>query len=346
MSEKVIDKNKPSTDIDSTNGINKDASAGEVNSSSIATKASVDNERPKNIDSDPKANDSKAPNTDSGATSVVRNNSSDEADKLSPQTSSGIILPEVINRNEEDLLIDVRNVSMKFRLPGEKIDSLKEYFIKLLKGKIKHKEFWVLNDISLKVYKGDSLAIIGRNGAGKSTLLRLIAGIMQPTKGSITTRGVIAPLLNLGAGFDQNATGRENIFLNGAILGFSKKEMQRKFDGILAFSELEKFIDVPIKNYSSGMLARLGFSIAVDVNPDILIVDEILAVGDAPFQNKCRLRIKELQDGGATFIVVSHSMATIKQLCNRAVWIGDGEIIECGDVNTVGENYLEWCNSK
>jgi ABC-type polysaccharide/polyol phosphate transport system ATPase subunit len=247
---------------------------------------------------------------------------------------------------DEDILIDVRDVSMRFRLPAEKIDSLKEYFIKLVKGKIKHKDFWVLNDINLQVRKGESLAIIGRNGAGKSTLLRLIAGIMQPTTGTIRTKGVMAPLLNLGAGFDTNATGRENIFLNGAILGFSKKEMEQKYDGIVEFSELEKFMDVPIKNYSSGMLARLGFSIAVDVSPDILIVDEILSVGDAPFRKKCNIRIKELQEKGATFIVVSHSMQTVCQLCNRAVWIGDGTIVQYGDVDTVTAAYTEWCNTK
>lgn len=247
---------------------------------------------------------------------------------------------------DDSIQIDVRDVSMRFRLPAEKIDSLKEYFIKLVKRQIKHKDFWVLNNINLQVRKGESLAIIGRNGAGKSTLLRLIAGIMQPTTGTIRTKGVMAPLLNLGAGFDHNATGRENIFLNGAILGFSKKEMEQKYDGIVEFSELDKFMNVPIKNYSSGMLARLGFSIAVDVSPDILIVDEILAVGDAPFQKKCKNRIQQLQENGATFIVVSHSMATIQQLCNRAVWIGDGTIVQYGDVNTVGNAYSDWCNSK
>lgn len=247
---------------------------------------------------------------------------------------------------DDSILIDVRDVSMRFRLPAEKIDSLKEYFIKLFKRQIKHKDFWVLNNINLQVRKGESLAIIGRNGAGKSTLLRLIAGIMQPTAGTIRTKGVMAPLLNLGAGFDHNATGRENIFLNGAILGFSKKEMEQKYDGIVEFSELDKFMNVPIKNYSSGMLARLGFSIAVDVSPDILIVDEILAVGDAPFQKKCKNRIQQLQEKGATFIVVSHSMATIQQLCNRAVWIGDGTIVQYGDVNTVASAYSDWCNSK
>ena len=181
-----------------------------------------------------------------------------------------IILPD-------DVLIDVRNVSMRFNLPAEKIDSLKEYFVKLLKGKLKYKDFWALNDVSFQVKRGESLALIGRNGAGKSTLLKLISGIFEPTKGQIVTRGTIAPLLKLGAGFDYNATGKENVFLNGAILGFSRKEMERKYDSIVEFSELKDFMNVPLKNYSSGMLTRLGFSIAVDVHPDILLIDEILA---------------------------------------------------------------------
>ncbi|MDD4120534.1 MAG: ABC transporter ATP-binding protein [Clostridia bacterium] len=233
---------------------------------------------------------------------------------------------------------------MLFRLPAEKIDNLKEYFIKFLKRKIKYKDFWVLKNINLQVRRGESLALIGRNGAGKSTLLRLIAGIMEPAKGEITTKGVMAPLLKLGAGFDSNATGKENIFLNGAILGFSKKEMAKKYNSIVEFSELGDFMNVPIKNYSSGMMARLGFSIAVDVKPDILIVDEILAVGDAPFQKKCRTRIKQLQDSGTTFIVVSHSMETLKSLCQKAIWLKDGKIELSGSVAEVSSSYLKYCN--
>lgn len=248
------------------------------------------------------------------------------------------------NNNNNEILIDVKDVSMLFRLPGEKIDNLKEYFIKFIKRKIKYKDFWVLNNINLQVRRGESLALIGRNGAGKSTLLRLIAGIMEPTKGFITTKGVMAPLLKLGAGFDSNATGKENIYLNGAILGFSKKEMEKKYDSIVDFSELQDFMNVPIKNYSSGMLARLGFSIAVDVKPDILIVDEILAVGDALFQKKCKKRIKELQDGGTTFIVVSHSMETVKSLCQKAAWIKDGNLAMYGEVSDVASAYLKYCN--
>jgi ABC-2 type transport system ATP-binding protein len=270
-----------------------------------------------------------------------------EENKLNIKDSSDnepISSPANSTSNNNEILIDVKDVSMLFRLPGEKIDNLKEYFIKFIKRKIKYKDFWVLNNINLQVRRGESLALIGRNGAGKSTLLRLIAGIMEPTKGFITTKGVMAPLLKLGAGFDSNATGKENIFLNGAILGFSKKEMEKKYDSIVDFSELHDFMNVPIKNYSSGMLARLGFSIAVDVKPDILIVDEILAVGDALFQKKCKKRIKELQDGGTTFIVVSHSMETVKSLCQKAAWIKDGNLAMYGEVSDVASAYLKYCN--
>lgn len=265
-------------------------------------------------------------------------------DDLVESTSNTPILSDSYSEVEREILIDVKDVSMLFRLPAEKIDNLKEYFIKFLKRKIKYKDFWVLKNINLQVRRGESLALIGRNGAGKSTLLRLIAGIMEPAKGEITTKGVMAPLLKLGAGFDSNATGKENIFLNGAILGFSKKEMAKKYDSIVEFSELGDFMNVPIKNYSSGMMARLGFSIAVDVKPDILIVDEILAVGDAPFQKKCRTRIKQLQDSGTTFIVVSHSMETLKSLCQKAIWLKDGKIELSGSVAEVSSSYLKYCN--
>ena len=264
-------------------------------------------------------------------------------DDLIPPNNS-TILNDLSNDVEKEILIDVKNVSMLFRLPAEKIDNLKEYFIKFVKRKIKYKDFWVLKDINLQVRRGESLALIGRNGAGKSTLLRLIAGIMEPAKGEISTKGVMAPLLKLGAGFDSNATGKENIYLNGAILGFSKKEMAKKYDSIVEFSELGEFMNVPIKNYSSGMMARLGFSIAVDVKPDIIIVDEILAVGDAPFQKKCKTRIKQLQDSGTTFIVVSHSMETLKSLCQKAIWLKDGKIELSGSVGDVSSAYTKYCN--
>ena len=245
---------------------------------------------------------------------------------------------------DEDILIDVNDVGMRFRLPTEKIDNMKEYFIKLIKGKLKYRNFHVLDGINLQVRRGESLALIGRNGAGKSTLLRIIAGIIEPTAGFVRTRGNMAPLLKLGAGFDSNATGKENIFLNGAMLGFSKREMQKKYDSIVEFSELKDFMNVPIKNYSSGMLTRLGFSIAVDIHPDILLIDEILAVGDAPFQKKCAENIDSLRKEGTTFIVVSHSMEQVKRLCQRAVYLKNGKIIQYGTAQEVADRYLKECN--
>lgn len=244
---------------------------------------------------------------------------------------------------EENVLVDARNVSMKFRILTEKIDNMKEYFIKLLKGKIRHEDFWAVKDVSLKVYKGESVALIGRNGAGKSTLLKMISGIFEPTEGKILTHGNMVPLLKLGAGFDMDATGKENVYLNGAMLGFTKKEMDKKYDSIVAFSELEKFMSVPLKNYSAGMLARLGFSIAVDVNPDILLVDEILSVGDAPFRQKCAKKISELKASGVTFIVVSHSMQSVKELCEKAIWLKDGRIFMEGEVKEVADAYTLDC---
>lgn len=258
-----------------------------------------------------------------------------------------LILPfaneKVSETEDENVLVDAKCVSMKFRLLTEKIDNIKEYFIKFLKRKIKYEDFWAVKDVSLKVYRGESVALIGRNGAGKSTLLRLISGILEPTEGRIFTRGNMVPLLKLGAGFDMDASGKENVYLNGAMLGFTKKEMDKKYDSIVAFSELEKFMSVPLKNYSAGMLARLGFSIAVDVNPDILLVDEILSVGDAPFRQKCVDKIAELKKSGVTFIVVSHSMQSVKDLCEKAVWLKDGRVFMEGDVNEVADAYTLDC---
>ena len=184
---------------------------------------------------------------------------------------------------------------MNYRLPTEKVDSIKEYVIRFLKGKLKYREYSVLEDVSFDIYRGESVAIVGRNGVGKSTLLKIISGIIPPTSGNITVNGTMVPMLNIGAGFDDNASGRENVFLNGAILGYSKKEMENKYDEIVEFSELGEFMNVPIKNYSSGMLSRLGFAIAVNTSPDVILVDEILAVGDAKFRQKCSEKMKELQ---------------------------------------------------
>jgi ABC-type polysaccharide/polyol phosphate transport system ATPase subunit len=260
-----------------------------------------------------------------------------------------MIMNEILNDNNTlndsggDMLIDVRDVSMTFRMPSEKVDNVKEYFIKLVKGQLKYNTLEVLKNISFQVKRGESLALIGRNGAGKSTLLRIIAGIIEPTKGYVRTKGNMVPLLKLGAGFDLNATGRENIYLNGAMMGFSKREMQKKYDSIVEFSELEKFMEVPLKNYSSGMLTRLGFAIAVDVNPDIMLIDEILAVGDVPFQQKCSQRIKSLKENGTTFIVVSHSMSQVKLLCQKAVYLKNGEVFMYDAADKVSAVYLKDC---
>ena len=244
---------------------------------------------------------------------------------------------------EHDTLVEVNDVSMSFRMPTQRIDNVKEFFIKLLKRQLKYRKFEVLKHISFHVNRGESVGILGRNGAGKSTLLKLISGIIDPTEGSIRVRGNIVPLLKLGAGFDSNATGRENVFLNGAMLGFSKKEMQAKYDNIVRFAELGDFMEMPLKNYSAGMIARLGFSIAVDVRPDLLIVDEVLGVGDAAFREKCAQKIAELQASGTTLLLVSHSASQVQQLCKSALWIKNGEIVMYDDADTVSKAYAADC---
>ncbi len=236
-------------------------------------------------------------------------------------------------------IISVKNVSMRFNLATEKVDSLKEYFIKLTKGSLKFEEFWALNDVSIDVMPGDFYGLVGLNGSGKSTLLKTIAGVLKPTKGSVTVRGTIAPLIELGAGFDMDLTARENIYLNGAVLGFSKKFMDEHFQEIVDFSELHNFLDVPLKNYSSGMVARIAFAIATVTDPDILIADEVLAVGDYTFQQKCEKRMKQLIDNGTTVLFVSHSIEQVKSLCNKATWLEHGKIIMSGDAQTVCDEY-------
>jgi len=265
------------------------------------------------------------------------------SDEINVQT---IPITDAIAKPQELPLVEVNDVTMRFRMPTEKIDNLKEFFIKFVKRKIQYEDLVVLKNISFHINRGESVGILGRNGAGKSTLLKLISGIIEPTSGSIIVRGSIVPLLKLGAGFDSNATGKENIFLNGAMLGFSKKEMQEKYDSIVEFSELGKFIHMPLKNYSSGMLARLGFSIAVDVSPDLLIIDEILAVGDAPFQKKCADKIASLQEKGTTLLLVSHNAAQVKRLCKTALWIKDGEIVMYDDAIKVSDAYAADCQTQ
>lgn len=237
--------------------------------------------------------------------------------------------------------IEVQNVSMRFNLARERVDNLKEWVVRKLKFKesISVDEFWALQDINLEIPKGDSFAIVGSNGSGKSTLLKIISGILKPTKGIVKVDGSIAPLIELGAGFDMELTGRENIFLNGAVLGHSRRLMEEKYDEIIDFSELRAFEDVPVKNYSSGMLARLGFSIATIVKPDILIVDEILAVGDYAFQEKCKRRMEEMMSGGSTVVLVSHSDEDIRRVCKHAALVNKSHLLSIGDSSKVLDDY-------
>lgn len=231
----------------------------------------------------------------------------------------------------KDIVIKLQDVSMCFNMSTERITSLKEYIIKVLKRQIFYNEFWALQGVNVQIEKGDIVGIIGLNGAGKSTLLKVISGIIKPTNGTVDIKGSIAPLIELGAGFDPELSGRENIYLNGAVLGISKKEIERKIDEIIEFSELGDFIDSPIKNYSSGMYARLGFAIATCINPDILIVDEILSVGDYKFQEKSSKRISDMMNKGTTIIMVSHSIEQVEQLCNKIIWLEKGKIKAIGN---------------
>lgn len=237
-------------------------------------------------------------------------------------------------------MIEVSNVTMRFRMNTDRIMSLKEFVTTALRGKLHYEEFTALNQVSFEVRKGETLGLIGRNGAGKSTLLKVISGILKPTEGSVACHGNVVPMLELGSGFDMDLTGRENIFLNGAILGYSEEFLKEKYDEIAEFSELGKFLEMPIRNYSSGMLARLAFSIATVVNPEILIVDEILAVGDMAFQEKSRRRMMEMMSGGTTVLFVSHSLEQIRQMCSRVVWLENGTVKMIGPTKEVCDEYI------
>ena len=240
--------------------------------------------------------------------------------------------------------IIVDNVSMKFNLSKEKVDSLKDYIIKSIKKEIKYNEFWALQNVSFTVEKGDRVGILGLNGAGKSTLLKVIAGVFKPTEGSVTKHGKMVPLLELGAGFDQQNTGKENIYLYGAMLGYSKEFIDEKYDEIVKFSELKDFIDVPIKNYSSGMKSRLGFSIATVVSPKILILDEVLSVGDVKFRKKSEKKVLSMFDSGVTVLFVSHSLAQVQRICNKAMILEKGKLIAYGDIDTISKQYEKMTN--
>lgn len=236
-------------------------------------------------------------------------------------------------------MIEVSDVSMRFRMNSDRIMSLKEYVTTALRGKLHYEEFTALDHVSFEVKKGETFGLIGRNGAGKSTMLKVISGILKPTEGSIVCHGNVVPMLELGSGFDMELTGRENIYLNGAILGYSEEFLNEKYDEIAEFSELGQFLEIPIRNYSSGMLARLAFSVATVVNPEILIVDEILAVGDAAFQAKSRQRMMEMMGGGTTVLFVSHDLNQIREMCSRVVWLEHGTVKMVGPTQEVCDAY-------
>lgn len=246
----------------------------------------------------------------------------------------------------KDYAIEVNHVSMLFRLNRERVDNAKEYFIRLLTRKLHYTEFWALKDVSFKVEKGDRVGIMGFNGAGKSTLLKTIAGVLKPTMGNVKVSGTIAPMLELGAGFDPNYSGAENIYLYGATMGFSRKFIDEKYNEIVEFSELKDFINAPLKSYSSGMKSRLGFAIATAVKPDVLILDEVLSVGDAAFKEKSEQRILDMMEDGVTVLYVSHSTDRIRKLCNKAIILTKGQMVASGEVNEICDMYTEMVNSK
>lgn len=240
---------------------------------------------------------------------------------------------------EKEVIIKVDHVSMRFNLASERYDGFKEYVIRSLKKQIKYNEFWALKDVSFEIYRGDSLGLIGLNGSGKSTMLKTIAGVLKPTNGRVEVRGNVAPLIELGAGFDFELTAKENIYLNGALLGHSRSVMEKHYEDIVEFSELRDFMDVPVKNFSSGMISRLAFAIATIGIPDILIVDEVLSVGDFRFQQKCEQRIRHMMDQGTTILFVSHSIQQVKAICNKVVWLDHGSLKRFGDSSEICEEY-------
>ena len=242
--------------------------------------------------------------------------------------------------NSENIVVSVNDVTVRFNMASEKIDNLKEYFVKLVKKELLFQEFFALKDVSFEVKRGEAWGLVGTNGSGKSTLLKLICGILKPYQGTVEINGSIAPLIELGAGFDGELTATENIYLNGAVLGYSKDFMDQHYDEIVEFAELRDFMNMPIKNYSSGMAARLGFAIATIVRPEILIVDEVLAVGDAAFQEKCQKRMQEMLAGGTTLLFVSHSIDDVKLLCDHAIWLNRGNVMMKGEAEAVCDAYM------
>ena len=242
---------------------------------------------------------------------------------------------------EQNTIIKADNVSMRFTLASEKFDNFKDYVIKMIKNQVSYDEFWALTDVSFEVKKGDSLGLIGLNGSGKSTMLKTIAGVLKPTKGTVQINGTVAPLIELGAGFDADLTAEENVYLNGALLGYDRKQMEAAYPDIVEFSELQEFMHIPVKNFSSGMVSRLAFAIATIGTPDILICDEVLSVGDFHFQEKCEQRIQKMIDGGTTILFVSHSIEQVKKICNKIVWLDHGHVKMQGDAEDVCGKYSQ-----
>ncbi len=252
------------------------------------------------------------------------------------ETAPSLTLNPTISSED---VVHLENVSVRYRVPTDRIGTFKEYMIRTIKRQVQIRAFWAVNDISLNVRRGEAFGLIGNNGAGKSTLLKVVARVLRPTKGRVIVRGKVAPLLELGAGFHPELTGKENIFLNGALLGYSHGEMQEKYQQIVDFSELGDFIEAPIRTYSTGMYARLGFSVAMAHEPEVLIIDEILAVGDETFQQKCAERIAQFRQHGTSILVVSHNMATIQSMCQRAAWLDHGKLMVMGDPAQVIQAY-------
>ena len=244
--------------------------------------------------------------------------------------------------DDKNIVIDVSDVTVRFKRASQQVNNLKEYVIKMVKKELMFQEFLALQNVSLQVRKGEAWGIVGTNGSGKSTLLKLICGILKPYKGSVSLSGTIAPLIELGAGFDGELTARENVLLNGTLLGYSESFMKEQFEEIIDFAELWDFLDMPIKNYSSGMAARLGFAVATMVQPDILICDEVLSVGDYKFQEKCEKRMKHMLETGTTLLYVSHSITSVQNLCDHALWLDKGHVKMCGDADTICDAYMNF----
>lgn len=264
---------------------------------------------------------------------------------LSSSEQAPVITTADSGKDKGKVVIDVNDVSVMFNLSKNREDGVKEYFINLIKGKIHFDEFWALRNISFQVRQGESLALIGRNGSGKSTMLKTIAGIIRPARGSVKVNGNIAPLIEINGGFDRSLSARENIYLVGTMHGHTKKYIKSRFDEIVDFAEIERFIDVPLKNYSSGMVSRLGFAIATCVDADIVIADEVLSVGDARFRVKCEQRISQMLSGGTTLLFVSHNSAQVKRICKRAVWLEKGKVMANGPSAEVCDKYADFIKS-